>query len=111
MPSTKPNTVSAILDFLRVHVASSPEQRCEVAVATRLSSDFRGFKRVTRAIGDLARKGTIKRENVDGWACVLSLPVQSPSEKDLAPSAVDEPEHRGRSTTCDAEWVARRPRS
>ena len=108
MPSSKPNTVSALLDFLRAHAASPPEQRCEVAVATRLSSDFRGFKRVTRAIGDLVRKGMIKRENVDGWACVLSLPVQSPSEKDLAPSVVDEPEHGARPVddlceVCDAE--------
>lgn len=77
MPSAKPNTVSALLDFLRAHAASPPEQRCEVTVATRLSSDTRGFRRVIRAIGDLAYKGTIKRENVDGWACVLSLPVRS----------------------------------
>lgn len=73
----KPTSVAltnTLLDFLRVNAASPPEHRCEVTVATRLSHDTRGFNRMIRAIGDLAYKGTIKRENVDNWACVLSLP-------------------------------------
>ncbi len=77
MPSNKPTSVAltnTLLDFLRVNAASPPEHRCEVTVATRLSHDTRSFNRMIRAIGDLAYKGKIKRESVDGWACVLSLP-------------------------------------
>ena len=75
MPTIKPNTSTMLLDFLRANAGSPPEERCEVRVATRLSSDHREFKRMIRTIGDLAYNGTIKRENVDGWACVLSIPA------------------------------------
>lgn len=81
MPAVKPTSVAltnTLLDFLRSNAASPPEHRCEVTVATRLSHDTRGFNRMIRAIGDLAYKGKIKRENVDGWACVLSLPDAAP---------------------------------
>lgn len=74
MPATRPNTVSVLLDFLRANASSPPHERCETTIATRLTSDHRGFKRMIRTIGDLAYKGKIKRENVDNWACVLSLP-------------------------------------
>ena len=75
MPTAKPTTVTILLDFLRANASSPPHERCEVHVATFLSSDYHGFKRMIRTIGDLAYKGTIKRETVDGWACVLSIPV------------------------------------
>jgi hypothetical protein len=70
----KHTIATTLLDFLRANAASPPEQRCETMVATRLSSDFRGFRRVMKVVNDLAYKGTIKREHVDNWACVLSLP-------------------------------------
>ena len=75
MPTPRPNTATILLDFLRANANLPPEQRCETGVATRLTSDYRGFKRMIRTIGDLAYKGTIKRENVDNWACVLSIPT------------------------------------
>lgn len=70
----KPTLATTLINFLRANADLPPEQRCETGVATRLTSDHRGFKRMIRTIGDLAYKGTIKREHVDCWVCVLSLP-------------------------------------
>jgi hypothetical protein len=77
MPTLTSDT--RLLTFLHANADSLPQARCEVAVATRLSGDHRGFRRMIRVIGDLAYKGKIKRENVDGWACVLSLPASAPA--------------------------------
>ena len=72
--ATYPKDATALLDFLRANANLPPEQRCETMVATRLTSDTRGFRRMIRTIGDLAYKGVIVRGNVENWACVLSLP-------------------------------------
>ncbi len=76
MPSTsnKPTLATSLINFLRANAASPPHERCESTVATRLTGDHAGFRRMIRTIGDLAYKGKIKRENADNWACVLSLP-------------------------------------
>ena len=63
----KPTYAVQVLDYI-------PEVRCEVEVATALSSDTRGFRCVMRVIGDLVYKGTIERRSVGCWAQVLSLP-------------------------------------
>ena len=72
----KPTLATTLIDFLRANASREPQARCESTVATALSSDHKGFKRMIRVIGDLAYKGKIKRENVDNWACVLSLPTE-----------------------------------
>lgn len=70
----KPTYAVQVLDYIRANAASPPHERCESTVATRLTGDHAGFRRMIRTIGDLAYKGKIKRENADNWACVLSLP-------------------------------------
>lgn len=74
MPSVKPNIATQVLDFIRANATSEPQARCLVTVATRLSSDFRGFKRVEKVISDLVYKKQLVRGPVGNWAEVLSLP-------------------------------------
>ena len=70
----KPTYAVQVLDYIRANAGSAPEVRCEVEVATALSSDTRGVRCVMRVIGDLVYKGTIERRSVGCWAQVLSLP-------------------------------------
>lgn len=70
----KPTIATQVLDFIRATAESEPQARCLTTVATALSSDFRGFKRVERVISDLVYKKQLVSGHVDNWACVLSLP-------------------------------------